>query len=57
MVKMNFTNSQTAFEYALYMIAASYFNKSDYRENGTCKINQEALVLRVLAAKLLRVFF
>ena len=28
MVKMNFTNSQTAFEYALYMIAASYFNKS-----------------------------
>ena len=24
MVKMNFTNSQTAFEYALYMIAASY---------------------------------
>lgn len=29
MVKMNFTNSQTSFEYALYMIAASYFNKSD----------------------------
>lgn len=28
MVKMNFTNSQTAFEYALYMIAASYFNKA-----------------------------
>ncbi len=28
MVKMNFTNSQTSFEYALYMIAASYFNKS-----------------------------
>lgn len=24
MVKMNFTNSQTAFEYALYMIATSY---------------------------------
>ncbi len=28
MVKMNFTNSQTSFEYALYMIATSYFNKS-----------------------------
>ena len=28
MVKMNFTNSQTSFEYALYMIEASYFNKS-----------------------------
>lgn len=28
MVKMNFTNSQTSFEYSLYMIAASYFNKS-----------------------------
>lgn len=28
MVKMNFTNNQTAFEYALYMIAASYFDKS-----------------------------
>ena len=27
MVKMNFTNNQTAFEYALYMIAASYFDK------------------------------
>lgn len=24
MVKMNFTNSQTSFEYALYMIAVSY---------------------------------
>lgn len=28
MVKMNFTNNQTAFEYALYMIAASYFDKT-----------------------------
>lgn len=28
MVKMNFTNNQTAFEYALYMIAASYFDKA-----------------------------
>ena len=29
MVKMNFTNSQTSFEYAPYMIATGYFNKSD----------------------------
>ena len=28
MEKMNFTNNQTAFEYALYMIAASYFDKT-----------------------------
>ena len=28
MVKMNLTNNQTAFEYALYMIAASYFDKA-----------------------------
>ena len=28
MVKMNFTNNQTAFEYALYMIAGSYFDKA-----------------------------
>lgn len=28
MEKMNFTNNQTAFEYALYMIAASYFDKA-----------------------------
>lgn len=28
MVKMKFTNNQTAFEYALYMIAASYFDKA-----------------------------
>ncbi len=28
MVKMNFTNNQTAFEYALYMIAASYFDRT-----------------------------
>lgn len=31
MVKMNFTNNQTSFEYALYMIASSYFDKA------TCK--------------------
>lgn len=28
MVKMNFTNNQTAFEYALYMMAASYFDRT-----------------------------
>ena len=28
MVKMNFTDDQTAFEYALYMMAASYFKKT-----------------------------
>ena len=28
MVKMNFTDNQTAFEYALYMIASSYFDKA-----------------------------
>ena len=28
MVKINFTNNQTAFEYALYMIAGSYFDKA-----------------------------
>jgi len=38
MVKMNFTDNQTAFEYALYMIAASYFDKavctSGFTEKG-----------------------
>ena len=29
MVKMNFTDNQTAFEYALYMRAASYFDKAE----------------------------
>lgn len=28
MQKMNFTSKQTAFDYALYMIASSYFNKA-----------------------------
>lgn len=28
MVKMSFTNNQTAFEYALYMIATSYFRSA-----------------------------
>lgn len=28
MVKMNFTNNQTAFEYAMYMMLGSYFNKT-----------------------------
>lgn len=28
MVKMRFTDNQTAFDYALYMIAASYFDKT-----------------------------
>lgn len=28
MAKMNLTNNQTAFEYALYMIASSYFDKT-----------------------------
>lgn len=28
MTKMNFTSNQTAFEYALYMIATSYINKA-----------------------------
>lgn len=28
MVKMNFTNNQKAFEYAMYMMLGSYFNKA-----------------------------
>lgn len=28
MVKMNFTNNQTAFEYAMYMMLSSYYNKA-----------------------------
>ena len=28
MVKMNFTNNQTAFEYAIYMMFGSYFDKT-----------------------------
>lgn len=28
MVKMTFTNNQTAFEYAMYMMLGSYFNKT-----------------------------
>ncbi|SDB03126.1 hypothetical protein [Eubacterium oxidoreducens] len=35
MEKMNFTNKQTAFEYAFYMIAASYFNKAICRSKMT----------------------
>ena len=31
MVKMNLTNNQTSFEYALYMIASSYFDKAECR--------------------------
>ena len=31
MVKMNFTNNQTAFEYAMYMMLGSYFNKTTCR--------------------------
>lgn len=29
MVKMNFTNNQTAFEYVIYMMLGSYFNKTN----------------------------
>ena len=29
MIKMNFTNNQTAFEYAMYMMLGSYFNKTN----------------------------
>lgn len=29
MVKMKFTDTQTAFDYALYMIATSYFDKAE----------------------------
>jgi len=28
MVKMNFTNNQAAFEYAMYMMLGSYFRKA-----------------------------
>lgn len=31
MVKMNLTNNQTSFEYALYMIASSYFDRAECR--------------------------
>lgn len=29
MVKMNFTNNQTAFKYVIYMMLGSYFNKTN----------------------------
>ena len=29
MLKMNFTNNQTAFEYVMYMMLGSYFNKTN----------------------------
>lgn len=35
MIKMNFTNDQTAFDYALYMIAASYFDRTSCRSRIT----------------------
>lgn len=35
MIKMNFTNDQTAFDYALYMIAASYFDRTSCRSEMT----------------------
>lgn len=31
MVKMNFTENQTAFEYAMYMMFGSYFDKAVYK--------------------------
>ncbi len=45
---MNVTNNQTAFEYALYMIAASYFNKV------TCNslINEKYMLLQYKEQKL-----
>ncbi len=47
MVKMNFTNSQTSFEYALYMIAASYFNKSDCLSEITEKTELVKLIRKL----------
>ena len=35
MVKVSFTNDQTAFDYALYMIASSYFEKTKCRSMFT----------------------
>ncbi len=35
MEKYNFTDTQTAFEYALYMIAASYFNTAQCKSKRT----------------------
>lgn len=33
MLKMNFTNNQTAFEYAMYMMLGSYFNKTSCKNH------------------------
>lgn len=48
MVKMNFTNNQTAFEYVLYMIAASYFDKTVC----TSKLTERNMLLQYKEQKL-----
>lgn len=48
MVKMKFTNNQTAFEYALYMIASSYFKSADCKN----KILERNMLLQYKEQKL-----
>ena len=45
MVKMNFTSKQAAFEYALYMIAASYFDKAVCLE-ASSQMHEKNLLLQ-----------
>lgn len=48
MVKLNFTNNQTAFEYALYMIASSYFNRAECKN----KLLEKSMLLQYKEQKL-----
>ncbi|MCR4955929.1 MAG: hypothetical protein K6A30_04530 [Lachnospiraceae bacterium] len=50
MMKMNFTNDQIAFEYALYMIASSYFAKT----KCISKLTEKKMLLQYKEQKLER---
>lgn len=50
MVKMSFTDNQVAFDYALYMIAASYFDKAVCKS----KLNESRMFLQYNEQKLER---
>ena len=48
MVKLNFTNNQTAFEYALFMIASSYFDRVECKN----KLLEKNMLLQYKEQKL-----
>jgi len=47
MVKMNFTNNQAAFEYAMYMMLGSYFRKASCKN----KLMEKKLYVQYLEQK------